>query len=116
MTDDLQAWKSDDHLESFYETYFPEDIPDEWSLKSREMSHGRGLGKPLEQARTRFIYHTLQRSKSLELWNSQFKSEFDCTMDWSKLYSVKPVIQLPLKPLKKAFDICPGPTKAFEVA
>jgi hypothetical protein len=108
MIDGLQAWKSDEHLESFYETYFPEDIPDEWSLKSREMSHGRGLGKPLEQARPRFIYHTLQRSKSLELWNSKFKSEFDCTMDWSQLYSVKHVIQLPLKPLKKAFDICPG--------
>ena len=114
MTDDLQAWKSDEHNESFYETYFPEDIPDEWSLKSREMSHGRGLGKPTEMARSRFIYHTLQRSKSLELWNSQFKSEFDCTMDWSNLYSVKPVFQLPLKPVKKAFDICPGLTKAFD--
>ena len=114
MTDDLQTWKSDEHNESFYETYFPEDIPDEWSLKSREMSHGRGLGKPTEMARSRFIYHTLQRSKSLELWNSQFKSEFDCTMDWSNLYSVKPVFQLPLKPVKKAFDICPGLTKAFD--
>jgi hypothetical protein len=97
-------WKSDEHLESFYETYFPNDIPDEWSLESREMSHGRGLGKPLEQARSRFIHNTLQRSKSLELWNSQFKN-IDCSMDWSNLYSVKPLIQLPLKPVKKRFEI-----------
>jgi hypothetical protein len=107
-------WKSDEHLESFYETYFPNDIPDEWSLQSREMSHGRGLGKPLEQGRTRFIYHTLQRSKSLELWNSKFKSDLDCSMDWSNLYSVKHVVQLPMKPMKKTFDICPGITKAFD--
>ena len=97
-------WKSDEHLESFYETYFPDDIPDEWSIQSREMSHGRGLGRPLEQGRTRFIHHTLQRSKSLELWNSKF-NEIDCTMDWTTLYSVKPVIQLPMKPTKKRFEI-----------
>ena len=104
MEDGLSTWKSDEHHEAFYELYFPNDIPDEWSLQSREMSHGRGLGKPIEQARARFIHHTLQRSKSLELWNSQFK-EIDCTMDWSALYSVKPVFQLPLKPLKKVFVI-----------
>lgn len=105
MTDGLRGWKSDEHLETFYETYFPEDIPDEWSLQSREMSHGRGLGKPLEEARSRFIYYTLQRSKSLELWNSRFNLNIDCTMEWSNLYSVKPVIQFPLKPIKKAFEI-----------
>jgi hypothetical protein len=105
MDNGLTTWKSDEHNETFYELYFPNDIPDEWSLESREMSHGRGLGKPIDVARSRFIHHTLQRSKSIELWNSQFKSEFDCTMDWSKLYSVKPVIQLPLKSLKKTFQI-----------
>jgi hypothetical protein len=99
-----KKWKSNEHQEKFYEIYFPNDIPDEWSLESREMSHGRGLGKSIEQARTRFIYHTLQRSKSLELWNSKFE-EIDCTMDWSSLYSVKPVFQFPLKPIKKNFVI-----------
>jgi hypothetical protein len=107
MTDGLVNWKSDEYKEAFYDTYFKDDIPDEWSLSSREMSHGRGLGKTIELARARFIYHTLQRSKSLELWNSKFK-EIDCTMDWSNLYSRKPEIELPIKPLKKVFDICPG--------
>jgi len=99
------SWKSDDHKESFYDTFFPDDIPDEWSVASREMSHGRGLGKSIEQARPRFIHHTLQRSKSLELWNSVFPSNLDCSMEWDRLYSVKPVIECPIKPLKKAFEI-----------
>jgi len=99
----LTTWKSDEHLETFYDLYFPNDIPDEWSLQDREMSHGRGLGKDTDSARARFINHTLQRSRSLELWNSQYKD--DCTMDWSNLYSVKPVFQLPLKSIKKVFVI-----------
>ena len=107
MEDGLTNWKSDEHHEKFYELYFPNDIPDEWSLESREMSHGRGIGKPIDIARSRFIHHTLQRSKSLELWNSKF-NEIDCTMDWSNLYSVKPLFQLPLKPVKKTFVIMAG--------
>ena len=96
-------WKSERHKEVFYETYFPQDIPDEWSLADREKSHGRGLGKSKEQARIRFIQLTLQYSKSLELWNSTFPSNLDCSMDWDTLYSVKPFI--PMKSLKKTFII-----------
>lgn len=101
-------WKSDEHKEAFYSSLFPDDIPDEWSLVDREKSHGRGLGKPDEQSRPRFIYYTLQHSKSLELWNSQFKSETDCSMEWDSLYSEmksKIKIELPLKPLKKVFEL-----------
>lgn len=36
-------WNSDDELEEFYEKYFPDDIPDEWSLVDQEKSHGKGL-------------------------------------------------------------------------
>jgi len=99
-----ETWKSDEHKEVFYDTYFPNDIPDEWSLQSREMSHGRGLGKTLEQGRIRFIHYTLQRSKSLELWNSQFNPQMDCSLEWGALYSEKPVFELPLKPIKKLFE------------
>ena len=35
-------WKSDDHKESFYDTYFQDDIPDEWSAADQQKSHGRG--------------------------------------------------------------------------
>jgi hypothetical protein len=40
----------DDRLEAFYQQYFPDDIPDEWSLADVTKSHGRGLGlTPVEQ-------------------------------------------------------------------
>jgi len=32
----------DDVLEGFYDRYFPDDIPDEWSKVDQEKSHGRG--------------------------------------------------------------------------
>jgi hypothetical protein len=32
-----------DDRQLFYERYFPNDIPDEWSCKDRELSHGRGV-------------------------------------------------------------------------
>ena len=35
-------WLDDDRKEAFYELYFPDDIPDEWSKKDQEKSHGYG--------------------------------------------------------------------------
>jgi hypothetical protein len=99
-------WKTSLDKETFYEKFFAQDIPDEWSLVDREKSHGRGLGKPLSLARRRFIYYTLQRSKSIELWNSQFPSDIDCSMDWDSLYDGLNIkIALPLKPLRKVLEI-----------
>lgn len=100
-----KTWKSARHKEFFYDTYFPQDIPDEWSLADREKSHGRGLGKSKEQDRIWYIRLTLQHSKSIELWNSTFPSDLDCSMDWTALYSVRPVVSLPMKPVKKVFQI-----------
>jgi hypothetical protein len=100
-----RVWKSAKHKEFFYDTYFPQDIPDEWSLADREKSHGRGLGKTKEQDRIWYIRLTLQHSKSIELWNSIFPSDLGCSMDWTALYSVRPVVSLPMKPVKKVFQI-----------
>lgn len=35
-------WLDDDRHEEFYDTYFPDDIPDEWSRADQEKSHGYG--------------------------------------------------------------------------
>jgi len=32
-------WVSDDAMEAFYDTYFPDDIPDEWTKSEKEKSH-----------------------------------------------------------------------------
>jgi hypothetical protein len=41
-----QVWfPSDESLEYFYATYFPDDIPDEWSLADQQKSHGVGCAE-----------------------------------------------------------------------
>jgi hypothetical protein len=42
-------WQSDDKMEEFYETFFPDDIPDEWSKKDKEKSHGDGVLGPKDK-------------------------------------------------------------------
>jgi hypothetical protein len=44
--DNSVAFPDDDTFERFYDTYFPDDIPDEWSLDDQQKSHGRGVKKP----------------------------------------------------------------------
>lgn len=39
-------WKSDILEEAFYEEYFPDDIPDEWSASDKKKSHGDGILAP----------------------------------------------------------------------
>jgi len=103
-------WISDRNKEEFYDTHFPDDIPDEWSLADREMSHGHGLGKPIEQSRPRFIHHTLQHSKSLEIWDSSFPPNTDSSMEWDPLYSEiqkksNEILKFPMMPFKKVFKL-----------
>jgi hypothetical protein len=42
---DHLAFPDDDVLEAFYSTYFPDDIPDEWSLVDQQKSHGVGCAE-----------------------------------------------------------------------
>jgi len=37
------VFPDDTALESFYDTHFPDDIPDEWSIEDQLKSHGRGV-------------------------------------------------------------------------
>lgn len=49
VIDNEIKWKSDDKMEEFYEKYFPDDIPDEWSKKDKEQSHGDGVLGPTDR-------------------------------------------------------------------
>lgn len=42
---DVLRFPDDDVLEFFYSTYFPDDIPDEWSLADQHKSHGTGCAE-----------------------------------------------------------------------
>ena len=41
-------WNSDDDREAFYQRYFPDDIPDEWTKSEKNKSHGEGILGPTE--------------------------------------------------------------------
>ena len=43
---DVIQWNSADKMEEFYEKYFPDDIPDEWTKKEQLKSHGDGILAP----------------------------------------------------------------------
>jgi len=42
------VWLSCDLQESFYNEYFPDDIPDEWNKNDKNISHGDGILAPTE--------------------------------------------------------------------
>ena len=54
----------------FYDTHFPDDIPDEWSVADREVSHGRGALQPgAEPSAEKFLYSWFGRLPSAVIWN-----------------------------------------------
>jgi hypothetical protein len=64
-------WNSDDDLEEFYDRYFPDDIPDEWTKAEKAVSHGDGVLGPTEVV-TLFKYSRSTFSKWSRLaWNTR---------------------------------------------
>lgn len=64
-------WNSDDDLEEFYDRYFPDDIPDEWTKAEKAISHGDGILGPKEVV-TLFKYSRSTFSKWSRLaWNTR---------------------------------------------
>ena len=106
-------WLSDDSKEDFYDTFFPDDIPDEWSEADREKSHGRGLGRDYATAQQRFLDTLFQKSTTLGIWQRKpIKVDFDDQLEIQKYYENKHLrckqtleSLLPMKPVKKIFDI-----------
>lgn len=63
VIEDEVPWLDDDRKESFYEQYFPDDIPDEWSKQDQEKSHG--WGSLINQ-------EVLSNTKYLDRWYRDF--------------------------------------------
>jgi hypothetical protein len=112
------SWKSDHFKEMFYNTYFPwlkDDIPDEWPLKDKEQSHGRGLGKRPEIGMRHFINGTLNEKSCIGFYNPRKITEKDTlptTLDWDSVYDGMTVkyydvlkSALPFRPIKKLFEL-----------
>lgn len=66
-----EAVRSDSEVRmAFYDTHFPDDIPDEWSTAEREKSHGQGASQPgaLPSAE-RFLHSWFGKLSSAVIWN-----------------------------------------------
>ena len=68
--DGFLPWTSDDTMEEFYDQYFPDDIPDEWTLSEKKKSHGDGVLGPHDRVMLA-KYVRLHLSKTSRLaWNT----------------------------------------------
>jgi hypothetical protein len=45
------VFATEDDFEAFYEEFFPDDIPDEWTAEEREKSHKGGVSSSEGQRR-----------------------------------------------------------------
>ena len=90
-------WATERLKEQFYETYFTDDIPDEWSAADRDKSHGRALQFSESVAKVKYYNNILLKTTS-SLWGPM--KPVTCFPD------TKPAaIEFPLKATKKIFSI-----------
>jgi hypothetical protein len=85
--EESNPWSSDDAFEEFWDTYFPDDIPDEWSLEDQKKSHGPGILRPNETIIPwRLSHKWFFRIPSLLIWNAikELHSLYDHTK-WNRL-------------------------------
>ena len=69
---DIQ-WTSDARREAFYQRYFPDDIPDEWTLLDKKKSHGDGILGPTDQVTLLKYARTHLSGSSTYAWNTTKK-------------------------------------------
>jgi hypothetical protein len=113
---DGSTWKSDSYKEMFYDTYFPfrtDDIPDEWSAKDREQSHGAGFGKSLQVSMRQYINNIIRNRPCIGLYSiiTNVNHETFESSNWNHIYDTlhticSPVLEnaLPFKPLAKRLE------------
>lgn len=63
-------WHNDDKMEEFYEKYFPDDIPDEWSKKDQQKSHGDGVLGPTDKPNIWKYSRNFMSKKAQLAWNT----------------------------------------------
>jgi len=111
-------WKSDADRSAFYQAYFPDDIPDEWSLAEKKKSHGDGVLGPTEQvllakyARTHFA--SLSRlawgtTKAVQLYlEKQVQNKNECDISTIVHQHIFPFDEALLEPVHKRLRIING--------
>lgn len=100
-------WLDDDRKEAFYDLYFPDDIPDEWSKAEQEKSHGFGCLINTEVPNyKKYIDKWLRRVPTRSIWlpDRDFLNLCVEEKEWEKLFD-KPWLDVVstwcLTPVKK---------------
>jgi hypothetical protein len=85
--DGKNPWQDDDAFEDFWDTYFPDDIPDEWSLEDQKKSHGPGILRPTETPSIgKLVHKWFFRIPSLLIWNATKQLQPICQQDlWKEM-------------------------------
>jgi hypothetical protein len=62
-------WTTEEEREAFYDRFFPDDPPDEWTLAEQQRSHGDGVlasgGCTMEKYARLFLSHTSRLAWSI---------------------------------------------------
>ena len=106
--DGAPIWHSDDKQEEFYEKFFPDDIPDEWSKLEKLKSHGDGIIGPTDVANIWKYSRTYMNKLPHLAWNTTKMVEIylkgvgntDCSIE-TLLQSYSGAIEFPMENLKK---------------
>jgi hypothetical protein len=64
------TWHSDDKMEEFYDQYFPDDIPDEWSKEDKLKSHGDGVLGPSDKPNIKKYSRNFMSKMPRLAWNT----------------------------------------------
>ena len=68
--DGIIKWYSDDKQEEFYEIFFPDDIPDEWTKTEKLKSHGDGIIGPSDKVNMWKFSRTFMTKIPHLAWNT----------------------------------------------
>jgi hypothetical protein len=61
-----------DNLETFYTSYFPDDIPDEWSLECQKKSHGFGVNQKTDKPiLRRYFTRWVNLKSNCQIWDKE---------------------------------------------
>ena len=116
VLDESNPWSDDSAYEDFWDTYFPDDIPDEWSKKDQEKSHGEGALSlhDTQQNLFKMIQRWFRFLTSAVIWNAPSLCDSIAKLqepiaDWAvghtEKYAKEMDLSLPRDALKLRFEI-----------
>lgn len=107
------CWKTDELREAFYQKYFPDDIPDEWTLAEKKKSHGDGVLGPTDKVTLTKYARTYFSGQSRLAWSTMKAAQMylekrenqDCVLSNVVDCIIAPFVVSLLKPVHKRVKI-----------